>query len=395
MRTRTVALVALLLLVLVPVSHAVEARTNDASGAYDFRWETRTAIPELPSAYQGQNLAQGFNAWIGSDGIRVRPRGDGEPAWELALALAGVGRGQELQRVEAAGTNAQGRRAELDRGSITEYFVNDEQGLKHGFTVTEGPGEKGTEPLVLELTLGTELVARPRPSGRGIDFLQPGVPLAVLGYGGLLVEDSSGQEIPSRMEVAGADESGGGVIRILIEDHDAVYPLEVDPLLTTASWSSEDTDSTRQVAWGDWDGDGDLDLAAANNGANRVYENTGGILTTTSVWISSDTDDSFSVAWGDWDGDGDLDLAAGNYRIPNRVYSNDGLGNSDSLLSVWTSADSDETRSVAWGDWDGDGDLDLAVGNLNGEPNRIYENDGLGNSNSLVSAWTSVEADTP
>jgi len=79
------------------------------------------------------------------------------------------------------------------------------------------------------------------------------------------------------------------------------------------------------------------------------------------------------VAWGDWDADGDLDLAAGNYYDRNRVYENDGLGMANSLTSVWTSAETENTRSVAWGDWDGDGDLDLAAGG-SGNANRVYEN---------------------
>ena len=64
------------------------------------------------------------------------------------------------------------------------------------------------------------------------------------------------------------------------------------------------------MAWGDWDGDGDLDLAVGNNGRQPGYKNDGGVLT--SVWTSVEAVPTLSVAWGDWDGDGDLDLAAGN-----------------------------------------------------------------------------------
>ena len=130
------------------------------------------------------------------------------------------------------------------------------------------------------------------------------------------------------------------------------------------------------MAWGDWDGDGDLDLAAGNSGVNRVYSNDGlgqpGSLA--SVWTSVDSVSTWSVAWGDWDGDGDLDLAAGNpYGQANRVYENDGLGQSNSLTSVWISAETDNTASLAWGDWDGDGDLDLAAVSGVGA-DRVYEN---------------------
>ena len=153
------------------------------------------------------------------------------------------------------------------------------------------------------------------------------------------------------------------------------------------AWSSTETDSARGVAWGDWDGDGDLDLAVANNGQpNRVYENTGSSLSLS--WSSTEADATFSVAWGDWDGDGDLDLAVGNNSgQPNRVYANSG----GSLALAWSSTETENTSSVAWGDWDGDGDPDLAVGNegASGDANRVYENTGGG----LTLAWSSTETD--
>ena len=148
--------------------------------------------------------------------------------------------------------------------------------------------------------------------------------------------------------------------------------------------------------WGDWDGDGDLDLAVANfNDPNRVFENNDGVMS--QVWESVETDPTFSVAWGDVDGDGDLDLAVGNKANAssgrNRVYENDG----GTLTLAWTGDEAMETRSVAWADIDGDGDLDLATGNCNEEVNHVHVNGGSGDASTAleeVPSWTSAESES-
>lgn len=91
------------------------------------------------------------------------------------------------------------------------------------------------------------------------------------------------------------------------------------------SWSSAEADNTTSVAWGDVEGDGDLDLAVGNCGQpNRLFRNDGGVLTNDAAWSTIETDGTLGVAWGDVDDDGDLNLAVGNcYAEPNLLYRND------------------------------------------------------------------------
>ena len=85
------------------------------------------------------------------------------------------------------------------------------------------------------------------------------------------------------------------------------------------------------------DGDGFMDLAAGGDGAAAVvYHNDGGVLESQPIWRARGVDDATSLAWGDVNGDGLLDLAVGNasqcaalggpacQRGQNQVYFNTG-----------------------------------------------------------------------
>jgi len=84
-------------------------------------------------------------------------------------------------------------------------------------------------------------------------------------------------------------------------------------------------------------------------------------------FVSADTvmvrNEPSSITAGDWDGDGDLDLAVVNSFTDNvMVLLNDGSGGFSEAVGSPVRVGSDPV-SVTAGDWDGDGDLDLAVVN--------------------------------
>ena len=82
------------------------------------------------------------------------------------------------------------------------------------------------------------------------------------------------------------------------------------------------------------------------------------------------------MALGDVDGDGDLDLVAGNYNQANRLYLNNGTADPfDGVTGSDISSRRPRYLSVALGDVDGDGDLDLVAGNYS-QANRLYLNNG-------------------
>lgn len=129
---------------------------------------------------------------------------------------------------------------------------------------------------------------------------------------------------------------------------------------------------TESVAWGDYDGDGDLDLAVGNyGGPNFLYTQKG----TGTFSESSPFDGEYTYAgnWGDCDSDGDLDLALVDIFSQNFLYINEGHYGFDRMDQFGA----DQSTATAWADYDNDGDLDLAVGNF--EPyDCLYENTGEG-----------------
>jgi hypothetical protein len=144
-----------------------------------------------------------------------------------------------------------------------------------------------------------------------------------------------------------------------------------------------DQANSYSASWGDYDNDGDLDLFVANmGGGNFLYRNDGDSLTRIKQGIiATDGGLSYSGSWGDYDNDGDLDLFVANDGQKNFLYRNNGDGTFNKIVPLFGGGDivNDVARSVVglWGDYDNDGDLDLYVvnGAFSREKNSLYRND--------------------
>ena len=164
-------------------------------------------------------------------------------------------------------------------------------------------------------------------------------------------------------------------------DGSAWTPMNVDTNATSAN----------SVVIADIDGDGDLDLASSSAADDTIawYENTAG---DGSAWtpmnIDTNADGANSVTAADLDGDGDVDLASAGFVDDTIAWYENDAGDGSAWTPTNISTVKDGASSIRAGDVDGDGDVDLASASLFAGDIDWYENT-AGNA----SAWTADDVD--
>ncbi len=205
--------------------------------------------------------------------------------------------------------------------------------------------------------------------------------------------------------LTGRDASENPVSAIYHNNGDGTF-TEINPGLTAVSQGD--------VAWGDYDNDGRLDILMTGMTADepiaKIYHNDGdGAFHD----IGADLIGRFggSVSWGDYDNDGRLDIAmtghivlsepilCGVSSVRTTIYHNDGDGAFSSISSYFCPG----SETVAWGDYDNDGWLDLLVSGGNGPllpHSDVYHNRGDGsfewlyvNLNATRAIWGDYDND--
>jgi enediyne biosynthesis protein E4 len=173
------------------------------------------------------------------------------------------------------------------------------------------------------------------------------------------------------------------------------------------------SEASMGVVAGDADGDEDLDLFMTHlrDEKNTFYRNFGDSGFQDDSWSAGLAGPSipftgFGTGFIDYDHDGDLDIAVANGRVtrgplltkdnppkywnyyaePNFLFENDGKGHfevvNDQVAGPFSTT-IENSRGLAFGDVDNDGDIDLLVSNEGG-PARLYRNDLQGKGHWLM-----------
>jgi len=169
------------------------------------------------------------------------------------------------------------------------------------------------------------------------------------------------------------------------------FSNEVSTQVTTALFTDTAIPlSGGNVAWGDYDNDGDLDVLAGS----KIYRSDNGNFVEITAGLPALS--SGTSTWGDYDNDGDLDILATGFTIfPNvvtKIYRN-GLAQGAGFVDINANLVGVSPGTGYWGDYDNDGDLDILLLGFTGSTSvsKIYRNDSVSGRDNFVDIGASLK----
>ncbi len=138
--------------------------------------------------------------------------------------------------------------------------------------------------------------------------------------------------------------------------------------------------NVNKMLFADFDQDGDLDIFVGQKGANKFFRNNGdGTFTekANAMGLGGNSQGTIAVDFGDWDADGDLDIAGLNENGGIQLFNNNRHSNfKDISDSVGLRNAAYSGTAIAFGDYNNDGMLDIFIaGGPNGKCS-LLKNDG-------------------
>jgi Domain of unknown function (DUF4347)/FG-GAP-like repeat/Bacterial Ig domain len=214
------------------------------------------------------------------------------------------------------------------------------------------------------------------------------------GTGGFLQGVQMGNDSRQSYSLAVGDVNGDGLEDVVVRNRyssDLVYIWNPALGLSGAfengvALNNSNDDYYGGIELGDMDGDGDLDIVMSSNQWNqepRIYLNDGDGNFDNGTDIAASGSRSISdIALGDVNGDGFIDIVVGvnGSTRSDRIHLNDGNGNyTDANTITLPSSGAGNVEYVALGDVDADGDLDIVMasdGSGTASVTTWYRNDG-------------------
>jgi hypothetical protein len=179
-------------------------------------------IRENDGLHWARNVGEKYRAKIDDRGVNVDPDGGG---WQWGLELRSYAAGGEKVEIKpATARKADGQRIDLDRGMLTEWYLNDHGGIEHGWTIQKPLGK--SENVTFQLApRGDYSVAVAEDQKSAIFIDASGIER--IRYAALKAWDATGKALKATFSSG----KKTGELHLALNMKGAVYPIVVDPLI--------------------------------------------------------------------------------------------------------------------------------------------------------------------
>ena len=187
---------------------------------------TPRARADGKAAFWAPNRGNDLSLSFGPAGLDVTPL-SGNEAWSLSLRAMAYGPEGAPQALAAPpALEADRQRVEYRWPGVSEWYLNNAQGLKHNITLEQ---PVAANQLQVDLALGGTLRPQIGQDGQAISFVDA-AGATRLAFGPLYVYDAAGRTLEAHF---GTPRGGGAVLPIVVEAAGAQFPITIDPLLTS------------------------------------------------------------------------------------------------------------------------------------------------------------------
>ncbi|MFN0010048.1 MAG: FG-GAP repeat protein, partial [Phycisphaerales bacterium] len=215
-------------------------------GAYEASRHAAFADEAVPGHFRARNPGQQWLTRFDGRGFLTTPHTAG---WSWGLELAAYGRAGALRTIsDTACVQTRGTRVEYEWSpSLTEWYINDQRGFEHGYTLKHRPegadGANASSGGMLHFTLAVrgDLLPRVSENGRDVAFMTTtGGGATALTYNNLKVFDADGVHLAASFQSI-TTATGTQALLLTIDDAGARYPLTIDPIAQQAYLKASNT----------------------------------------------------------------------------------------------------------------------------------------------------------
>jgi hypothetical protein len=370
--------------------------------------------------FAAPNRRQQLKANFSYNSFTLQPR-DEKKGWKLNLQLNGIYAGNKLLAAPAikdvAVTTA--NKIVFNNNDFSTEYINSQDGVRQNFILQKEPSSK---PKTINIKLQTNkgwYINKVHDKELHFAKTEGDHLSKKITYNSLKVWDADNKELDAKFVL----NKKHTAFEIEVNTEDAVYPITIDPLSTTASWSVESNQAGAYYGWsvataGDVNGDGFSDIIVGapyydngqtDEGKVFVYDGSATGLSLSANWTMESDQAGAQMGLnantaGDVNGDGYSDVIIGSpyydagQTDEGRAFVYYGSSTGLAATPAWTT-ESDQVSAeyggsvASAGDVNGDGYSDVIVGcpyydNGNTDEGKAFVYYGSASGLAVSPAWS-------